>query len=87
MYPTQTVFVFGGKGIELTVTFTTPLLVEDVEVMSRPVTYITFSVPHRFPHLRRLRNNLMPSRNPRFVRWTMPPTGLSFTTITPLSGV
>lgn len=44
VYPTQSVFTFGAKGVELTVTFTTPLLTDDIEVMSRPVTYLTFSV-------------------------------------------
>jgi hypothetical protein len=44
VYPTQSVFRFGARGVELTVTFTTPLLTDDVEVMSRPVTYLSFSV-------------------------------------------
>jgi len=42
--------MFGASGIKLTVTFTTPLLIDDVEVMARPVTYITFSV--RIPSFR-----------------------------------
>ncbi len=36
----STFYTFTAAGIELTLTFTTPLLCEDVELMSRPVSYI-----------------------------------------------
>ncbi|MGD1009736.1 MAG: DUF4965 domain-containing protein [Candidatus Aminicenantales bacterium] len=39
--PTQTVYTFADAGVELSLTFTSPLLIEDLDVMSRPVTYIT----------------------------------------------
>jgi len=41
VYPTRTVYAFKEAGIELTVTFLSPLLIEDLNVLSRPVTYVT----------------------------------------------
>lgn len=41
--PTTTVYTFEADGVRLTATFTSPLLPEDLEVLSRPVTYITLS--------------------------------------------
>jgi hypothetical protein len=42
--PTQTVYLFEGQGIELTVTFTTPMLPESLAILSCPVTFITYDV-------------------------------------------
>ncbi len=42
--PTRTVYKFEQAGIELTLTFLTPALPEDLDVLSRPVTYIDFSL-------------------------------------------
>lgn len=42
--PTRTIYTFSGGGIELTLTFMTPALPEDLEVLSRPVTYISWDV-------------------------------------------
>lgn len=42
--PTQTVYTFQGAGVNVTLTFTTPSLPDDIEVLSRPATYITWSV-------------------------------------------
>ena len=42
--PLTTTYRFEADGIELQVTFTTPLLPDDLDVLSRPVTYITFHV-------------------------------------------
>ena len=36
----STFYVFTAAGVELKLTFTSPMLVEDVELMSRPVSYI-----------------------------------------------
>ena len=36
--PTRTIYQFAGGGIALSLTFTTPALPEDVDVLSRPVT-------------------------------------------------
>lgn len=41
---TRTVYQFEAAGVELTLTFLTPLLCEDLDLVSRPVTYITFSL-------------------------------------------
>ncbi|HET7558537.1 MAG TPA: DUF4965 domain-containing protein, partial [Limnochordia bacterium] len=42
--PTRTVYTFAGAGVELTLTFTTAALPEDLERLARPVTYLTWSV-------------------------------------------
>jgi len=42
IYPTRTVCTFGGEGVRLTVTFTTPALPQDLMIYSRPVTYLTW---------------------------------------------
>jgi len=41
--PTQTVYKFGGDGLEVSLTFTTPLLPHDLDMFSWPVTYLTWS--------------------------------------------
>ena len=41
--PTRTIYNFEGEGVRLTLTFMTPTLPEDLEVLSRPVTYVTWS--------------------------------------------
>jgi hypothetical protein len=40
--PTRTIYTFEGAGIRLTLTFTTPALPDDVAILSRPVTYLTW---------------------------------------------
>ncbi|MEK7781497.1 MAG: DUF4965 domain-containing protein [Verrucomicrobiota bacterium] len=42
--PTRTIYTFEGEGVRLTLTFMTPALPEDLEVLSRPVTYVTYLV-------------------------------------------
>lgn len=42
--PTQTVYQFAGAGVELELKFTTPLLPEDIDLLSRPITYLTYKV-------------------------------------------
>jgi hypothetical protein len=42
--PTNTVYTFTGAGVKVSMTFTSPLLVKDIEVLSRPVTYISWKV-------------------------------------------
>ncbi|MCX6564026.1 MAG: DUF4965 domain-containing protein [Candidatus Aminicenantes bacterium] len=44
VYPTRTVYSFSGAGVEVTLIFLSPLLVNDLDIMSRPVTYVTFDV-------------------------------------------
>ena len=40
--PTRTLYEFEGAGVKLTLAFTTPALPEDMELLSRPVTYLTY---------------------------------------------
>jgi hypothetical protein len=40
VYPTRTVYEFEGAGVHITLTFLTPLLPGDLDVDSRPVTYL-----------------------------------------------
>ncbi|HTW93793.1 MAG TPA: DUF5127 domain-containing protein, partial [Tepidisphaeraceae bacterium] len=42
--PTSTVYEFEGAGVHVTLTFLTPLLPHDLDVMSRPLTYLTWQV-------------------------------------------
>ena len=42
--PTRTVYQFEGGGVRVALTFMSPLLADDLDVMSRPVTYLTWDV-------------------------------------------
>jgi hypothetical protein len=42
--PTRTIYTFEGEGVRLTLTFMTAALPEDVDVLSRPITYLTWSM-------------------------------------------
>lgn len=42
--PTRSTYEFEGAGVHLTFAFLSPLLPSDLEVLSRPVTYLTWSV-------------------------------------------
>ena len=41
--PTRTIYSFAGQGLNVSLTFMTPALPEDLDVLSRPVTYLTWS--------------------------------------------
>ncbi len=41
--PTRTIYEFGGGGVKLGLTFFTPALPDDLEVLSRPLTYLEWS--------------------------------------------
>ncbi len=40
--PTRSIYEFEGAGIALTLTFMTPALPDDLDILSRPVTYLTY---------------------------------------------
>ena len=42
--PTRTLYHFRAGGVNLDLTFTTPALPQDLDVLSRPVTYVTWDV-------------------------------------------
>jgi hypothetical protein len=42
--PTRTIYKFEQAGVELTLTFLTPALPDDLDILSRPVTYVAFAV-------------------------------------------
>ena len=44
IWPTRTIYDFEGSGVHLTATFFTPALPQDLDVLSRPLTYLTWSV-------------------------------------------
>ncbi len=44
VWPTRTVYEFAGAGVALTLTFLTPSLPDDLDVLARPVTYLTWDV-------------------------------------------
>jgi glutaminase A-like protein/uncharacterized protein DUF5127/uncharacterized protein DUF4964 len=42
--PTHTAYQFEGSGIQVSLTFLNPVLPQDLEILSRPVTYVTWLV-------------------------------------------
>ncbi|TWT97842.1 hypothetical protein Pla108_19950 [Botrimarina colliarenosi] len=42
--PTQSIYHFAGAGVQVTLRFTTPALPEDIDLLSRPITYVTCDV-------------------------------------------
>ena len=44
VWPTRTIYEFEGAGIHLTATFLTPALPQDLMALSRPLTYLTWTV-------------------------------------------
>ncbi|MEK3888268.1 glutaminase family protein [Bacillus sp. FSL K6-3431] len=42
--PLSSTYMFEGDGIELEVSFTSPLLLDDMDLLSRPTTYVSFQV-------------------------------------------
>ena len=48
--PTHTIYKFGAGGVTLTVTFFTPAFPKDLDVLSRPVTYLSFTATGQGEH-------------------------------------
>ena len=44
VYPTRTIYEFEGAGIGITLTFTTPSLPQSLDILTRPVTYLTWNI-------------------------------------------
>jgi len=44
VWPTRTVYTFEGAGVRVGLVFMSPLLPRDLDVLGRPVTYVTWSV-------------------------------------------
>ena len=42
--PTRTIYTFESAGVALTLTFMTPSLPEDIDLLSRPLTYVTYDL-------------------------------------------
>ena len=42
--PTRTVYTFEGQGVQVTLMFTTPQLPNDLDVLSRPLSYLTWEL-------------------------------------------
>ena len=42
--PTRSIYEFAGEGVHVTLTFLTPFLPNDLDVLARPVTYLTWEV-------------------------------------------
>ncbi len=42
--PTRTIYEFADPQVAITLTFTTPLLPDDLDILARPVTYLTWQV-------------------------------------------
>ena len=40
--PTRTIYTFDDAGVRLQLTFLTPALPDDIDILSRPVTYVTW---------------------------------------------
>jgi hypothetical protein len=48
--PTHTIYTFEAAGVSLAVTFFTPAFPKDLDVLSRPITYLTFTVSAQGEH-------------------------------------
>lgn len=47
VWPTRTVYTFQSPEVELTLTFLTPMLPEDLDIFSWPITYVEFALRSR----------------------------------------
>jgi hypothetical protein len=74
--PTRTIYDFNGSGIKLNLTFLTPALPDDLDVLSRPVTYIDWTAasadgsPHSVQLYLEASNELVVNTPDQPVIWT-----------------
>ena len=84
--PTRTIYTFEGAGISLRLTFLTPALPHDLDLLSRPVTYLTWEArsadgkPHPVSLYFDAASELAVNEPRQPVQWTQPGFG-------PLTGV
>eukprot|EP01103_Thecamoeba_quadrilineata_P017474 TRINITY_DN6218_c0_g1_i1.p1 TRINITY_DN6218_c0_g1~~TRINITY_DN6218_c0_g1_i1.p1 ORF type:complete len:723 (+),score=122.71 TRINITY_DN6218_c0_g1_i1:68-2236(+) len=50
VFPTQTVYTFGQSDYQINLTFTTPQIPTDLDLFSRPVTYLTYTFTSSSTH-------------------------------------
>lgn len=43
VFPTRTIYTFSGAGVDVTVEFLSPLLTDDINILTRPASYITYA--------------------------------------------
>ena len=78
VWPTRTVYQFANDQVQLTLTFLTPALPADLDVLARPVTYITWAVrsadgqPHAVQLEFRLGGELAVNTADQPVSWDRP---------------
>jgi hypothetical protein len=76
--PTNTIYVFGNAAVRVTLTFTSPLLVKDLEILSRPVTYVTWkiesvdNIPHEIQLYFDCGAELAVNKTEQLVTWEQP---------------
>jgi Domain of unknown function (DUF4965)/Domain of unknown function (DUF5127)/Domain of unknown function (DUF1793)/Domain of unknown function (DUF4964) len=76
--PTSSVYEFGNSRIKLTLSFTSPLLANDLDVLSRPVTYISWNIsstdgqPHDIQLYFDCGSEVSVNTTEQSVKWEMP---------------
>lgn len=76
--PTNTVYEFLGAGIKVSLTFTSPLLVKDIDILSRPVTYLTWKIESQDKNLHDIQlffdcgSELSVNNTDQMVTWEQP---------------
>ncbi len=76
--PTRTIYTFEGEGVRLTLTFMTPALPEDLEVLARPVTYVTWDLmsedgkPHTLSLFADASSEIAVNERSQAVGWSKP---------------
>ena len=81
VWPTRTVYDFEGAGVHVTFTFMSPALPTDLEVLARPLTYLTWEVrsadgkPHRVAIYDSVSSQLAVNKPEQKVEWAREPAG------------